>query len=69
MGGVGEGTGRGGGDMVVGSGGHHYGGCKGSGGGGSGGGRGQGGGVTEGAKRKTPGTEHQKIVQVENLAN
>ena len=54
---------------MVGSGGHQSGGVKLSGGGGGGGGRRRGGGVTEGTKIKTPRTEHQKILQVENLTD
>ena len=48
---------------------HQYGKGKGSNGGVSGGGKGQGIRVADGTQRKTPGTEHQKILQVENLTN
>ena len=54
--------------MVV-TGGNQYVGVKVSGGGGSGGGRGWGEVVTEGTKRKTPRTEHQKRLQVSNFTN
>ena len=54
---------------MVEAGGHKYIEGKESGGGSSGGGKGRGRRVTEGTQRKTPGTEHQKRVQVENLTN
>ena len=57
------------GDAVVGSGMHQSVRGKGSGDGGSGGRRRQGGGITEETKSNTPGTEHQKRVQVANLTN
>ena len=65
-GGVGESTRGMCGGVVVRAGRNQYGGGKGSSGGNSSSGRGKGGRVMEGTIRKTPGTEHQKIVQVSN---
>ena len=56
-------------DALVWSGRHQYGESNLRGGSGGGGGRGQDGVVTEGAKGKTPGTEHQNRIQVVNLTN
>ena len=59
--------------MVVRAGGHQSDGGKGSGGcgggGGSGGRTGRGGRVTDGTKRKTPGTDQHKRVHVADLTN